>query len=153
MKVLVRSRIRKRRINRSAVARFATFVMRRAGIPAGAELSVLFVGSTAMRSLNRRYLRRDRDTDVMAFPLGSGGRGIRGACPLGDVVVSLDRAARQARRIGTGLNAELLLCLVHGILHLRGFDDCTAAGRRAMEQRQEAIVHEALKVGPWNVIS
>ncbi len=152
MNIFVRSGLRRRRINRTAVARFAEFAMRRSGFGDGAELSVFFVGAAAMRRLNRRYRGRDCDTDVMSFPTGRGGPGVRLPRPVGDVVISLDRVTRQARMLGTGTNAEVLLCLAHGILHLRGLDDRTAAGRRAMERRQEAILREAKKAGPWNVI-
>ncbi|MDD5556899.1 MAG: rRNA maturation RNase YbeY [bacterium] len=144
MRVWVGSRLRRRRINRRAVARFAAFAMRRAGFPAGAELSVLFVGGRAMRRLNRTYRGEDRDTDVLAFPMG-GGRG----GPAGDVVISIDAVRRGARRFGTGIERETRLCLAHGILHLRGFEDRTPPGGAAMARRQEAIVRAA--GGRWNV--
>lgn len=144
MKVWVRSNLRSRRINRGEVARFATLAMRRAGFPADAELSVLFVGAKAMRRLNLTYRGVDRDTDVLAFPLGE--RGLAG-----DVVVSLDMALRRARGLRTTVGREILLYLAHGILHLRGLDDADRKGSEAMERRQEAILREALEKRRWNV--
>ncbi|MCX6358092.1 MAG: rRNA maturation RNase YbeY [Candidatus Aureabacteria bacterium] len=147
MKVLIRSRLRTRRIDLRASARFAEAVLRRAGCPPRTELSVLFAGSRAIRGLNRRYRHSDRDTDVLSFPLGCGGGGV-----LGDIAISVDRAFAMGRALGTTANRELLLYLVHGILHLCGYDDETPAGRRVMERRQEAILTGVLRRGRWRVL-
>jgi probable rRNA maturation factor len=148
MSVLVRSQLKKARIDSAEASRFARFIMGRLRCARGAELSVLFAGSGAVRRLNREYRGVDRTTDVLAFPLSS-----RRAGALGDVVISVDRARRCARRLRTTTNAEILLYLTHGILHLCGFDDRTARGRVRMERRQEALIRQALKRRSWNVIS
>ncbi len=152
MKVLVRSQVRKRRIRESAVKEFTRFIMGRAGCPHNSELSVSFVGANAMRRLNRDYRGVDRDTDVLAFPLGEGKNGPVGKKLLGDVVISVDRAIAQARSWGTTLNHEVLLYLIHGILHLSGLDDRTSARREEMWKRQQAVLRAALKKRRWNVI-
>ncbi|HTD52608.1 MAG TPA: rRNA maturation RNase YbeY, partial [Thermoanaerobaculia bacterium] len=82
--------------------------------PSGPELSVLFCGDTRMRALNRHYRRKDRTTDVLAFPGGGGA--------LGDIVISLPYASREARRRGEGRAQELDRLLLHGYLHLLGYD-------------------------------
>ena len=153
MRVLLRSQIRKVRINEASVRRFAIFVMKRTGCSAGSELSVSFVGSNAMRRLNREYRGVDRDTDVLAFPLDEAGKGIPGERVLGDIVISVDRAINQARSWKNTINRELLLYLVHGILHLCGMDDRTSTGRNEMWKRQRDILNAALKKRQWNVIS
>lgn len=81
------------------------------------EVSVLFCGDTRMRSLNRRYRRRDRPTDVLAFPA----EGEKGGL-LGDIVVSVPYASRQAHRRGEPVSREIDRLLVHGFLHLLGYD-------------------------------
>jgi probable rRNA maturation factor len=141
------------RINEASVRRFALFVMKHTGCPAGSELSVSFVGSNAMRRLNREYRGVDRDTDVLAFPLDEAGKGISGERILGDIVISVDRAINQARSWKNTINRELLLYLVHGILHLCGMDDRTSSGRNEMWKRQRDILNAALKKRRWNVIS
>lgn len=153
MRVLVRSRLRKRRINKKAVSRFAEFVMKRAGCPRDAELSVVFLGRRAMRSLNGRYRGVERDTDVLAFGFDEGEVSPGGGALLGDVVVSVDMARRQARSWGTSVNRELLLYIVHGILHLAGSEDETPGDRGRMESRQEDILRAALNARRWIVIS
>jgi probable rRNA maturation factor len=94
------------------------------------EISVYFCGDRRMRTLNRRYRRQDRATDVLAFPASD-------RSPLlGDIVVSVPYAARQARRRREPLAAELDRLLVHGYLHLLGYDHETDEGEMdALEAR------------------
>jgi probable rRNA maturation factor len=93
------------------------------------EVSVLFCGDRRMRTLNRRYRRKDRSTDVLAFPAG-------GAELLGDIVISVPFASRQARRRGEPTSREIERLLVHGLLHLHGYDHETDDGEMdALEAR------------------
>jgi len=89
--------------------------------PSGPELSVLFCGDARMRALNRHYRGKDRPTDVLAFP-GDGGA-------LGDIVISLPYASREARRRGQRRAEELDRLLLHGYLHLLGYDHEVDAGQ------------------------
>ncbi len=94
------------------------------------EVSVLFCGDRRMRSLNRRYRRKDRSTDVLAFPASDGG-GL-----LGDIVISVPYAARQARRLREPVPREIDRLLLHGYLHLLGYDHETDDGQMdALEAR------------------
>lgn len=109
-----------------------------------AELSVVLCDDAFMRSLNRRYRGRDRTTDVLAFAMSEGARmpTVAGS-PLGDVVISLPTAARQARSAGRGTIEEITMLLAHGLLHLLGFDHRTAAEERRMRARTDALIGAA----------
>jgi probable rRNA maturation factor len=111
---------------------------------ADAELSVLLCDDQTIRALNRRYRRRDRPTDVLAFALGEG-RMLPAPCPipLGDVVISVPTAARQGRASGRRPLDEVTELLAHGLLHLLGFDHRTRATRRRMQARTDALVGAA----------
>jgi probable rRNA maturation factor len=87
-----------------------------------AEVSVLLVGDKAMRSLNSKYRGKDRTTDVLSFPLREGR--FSGIQPqvLGDIVLSLPTAVRQAKAAGDPCPVEIDRLLVHGYLHLLGYD-------------------------------
>jgi probable rRNA maturation factor len=152
MKVLVRSQLKRAKINAAEASRFARFIMGQLDCAGDAELSVLFAGRRAMRRLNREYRGVDRTTDVLAFPLSDRRGSPRPFAAIGDVAISVDRARQCARRLHTTVNAELLLYLTHGILHLCGFDDRRAADRSRMMRRQEELVSLALGRGAWNVI-
>jgi probable rRNA maturation factor len=115
-----------------------------------AELSILVVTDGRIRGLNRRWRGKDRATDVLSFPIseppGSGSL-------LGDVVLSLDTATRRARAEKRSTAAELDRYLVHGILHLLGYDHELPEDARAMAAKEaelaraEGLVGAALRKG------
>ncbi len=114
--------------DRAALARFAQAALGALDHPA-AELSVLLCGDRFMRGLNRRFRGVDAPTDVLSFEqdgpasgLPNAGYSNSGPATLGDVVISLDTARRQARRRQVPESAELRELLLHGILHLLGRD-------------------------------
>jgi probable rRNA maturation factor len=79
------------------------------------ELSIVLLDDDDIQQLNRDYLSRDYPTNVLSFPMGEGSL-------LGDVVISTETAQREARESGITLDEELGVLLVHGILHLLGYD-------------------------------
>ena len=84
------------------------------------ELSILFTGNTRIRKLNARYREIDKATDVLSFP-----QNIRGETEsplLGDVVISVETAWLQAKKHKLSFDEEMALLLIHGILHLMGYD-------------------------------
>jgi probable rRNA maturation factor len=100
----------------------------------------------AIADLNRQYRRVAGPTDVLAFPMTEGPFARLAPECLGDVVISAETAARQAD--GGDLGAELALLLVHGILHLVGYDHGTPGERRRMWKRQEALLAACGVVAP-----
>lgn len=109
-----------------------------------AELSVSLVGDRSIQDLNRRYRGEDRPTDVLAFAMREGEAGGSEPALLGDVVISADTAARQARRRRHSLGTEVQALLVHGILHLLGYDHerspSEARRMRALEKRLRRLL-------------
>jgi probable rRNA maturation factor len=108
---------RRHRLNRT---RIKTLIERlavryRLGDPG---MAVVFVGTRRMRTLNRTFRKKDRPTDVLSFPVGT--KGPDGKYYLGDIVISVPVAARQAKVMGHGLDREIETLLVHGFLHLVG---------------------------------
>ncbi|MEB2310534.1 MAG: rRNA maturation RNase YbeY [Polyangiaceae bacterium] len=101
---------------------------------AGAELSVLLTDDAHIQELNREHRGKDRPTDVLSFALDEAELpvGAQGPRLLGDVVISLDTAARQARSRGRELLAEVRFLLAHGILHLIGYDHAEPEEKRRM---------------------
>ncbi|MGI9592717.1 MAG: rRNA maturation RNase YbeY [Myxococcota bacterium] len=113
---------------------------------ARSELSVALVDDARMRELNAGYRGRDRPTDVLSFSLVEGeGAEHRGRL-LGDVVIGVETAVRQARRRRGGLDAEVARLLIHGTLHLLGHDhqrDDQARVMRAEERRLWRVLQDA----------
>jgi probable rRNA maturation factor len=112
------------------VRRVLARAARGAASPAS-EVSVLFCGDARIRELNRRYRGKDRPTDVLAFPAGPESPGL-----LGDIAISVPYAARQARRRREPRAREIDRLLLHGFLHLLGYDHETDDGEmEALEAR------------------
>jgi probable rRNA maturation factor len=113
------------------------------GCPDKAELSVLIVDDVAIKEFNRDYLERDHPTNVISFSQQEGETfDVPGAeVLLGDVVISADTAWRDAQEAGVEMFAELVFLLLHGILHLLGYDHergtCEDAER--MENKEQEI--------------
>lgn len=80
------------------------------------EVNVLLTGNSKMRALNRKFRKKDKATDVLSFPAGQG----NGSA--GDIAISTEIASQQARRLGHSLEQELKVLLLHGLLHLAGYD-------------------------------
>ncbi|HEX9052383.1 MAG TPA: rRNA maturation RNase YbeY [Anaeromyxobacter sp.] len=109
-----------------------------------AELSILLVTDRRIRALNRAWRARDTATDVLSFPLGEpAGAGEL----LGDVVISLDTAARRARADGRPVGAELDRYLAHGLLHLLGYDHERPAEAREMAAKEAELARAEGLVG------
>ncbi len=104
----------------------------------GVELSIALVDDACIRELNRDYRSINKPTDVLAFAMdGSEPVGVTDELPelLGDVVISVPTAGKQARRMGHSLLDELTTLLAHGLLHLLGRDHATRADEQAMKRR------------------
>ncbi len=84
-----------------------------------AEVSILITDDKEIRRLNSLYRGKDSPTDVLSFPMGDR---VGGRLLLGDVVISLDTAGRQARELGHTIEEEIQRLLVHGVIHLLGYD-------------------------------
>jgi probable rRNA maturation factor len=104
---------------------------------AGADVEVLVVDDAEMRRLNQAWRGVRRRTDVLAFPLETPQAAGR---LVGQVVISADTAARQARRVGVAVSIELDLLVTHGILHLVGYDDRDPVEAELMHQREREIL-------------
>jgi len=128
------------RISRAAVRRTVQGTLEAESVVGPLQIGVLFCGEQKMRSLNSRYRNRDYPTDVLAFAQDECAPG--GMRILGDVVVCVPVARRQARQYGHSLWAELALLTVHGVLHLLGYEDGRKEDKEEMQARQEEILSQ-----------
>jgi len=124
MPVSLQVHVRSVTVGRRGVLGLAKTVLKLVGEPS-ADMNLSLVGDRRMRRLNRRFRHKDRSTDVLAFAFreARAPHGFhRGATHLGDVVISLPTAQRQAKAAGRPLEEELVTLLIHGVLHLCGYD-------------------------------
>jgi probable rRNA maturation factor len=102
------------------------------------ELSVLFVTSEHMKQLNSRFAGNDFATDVLAFPMMEEDES---ATILGDVVICPEVARGNATRLGSDYGHEMDMLVVHGTLHLLGYDHQNDADKARMDARQERVLN------------
>ena len=149
MAVYLRVRLRRLAKRQASVLRAAESILASVG-ESQSELSLELVGDQRMRRLNRMYRKKDRTTDVLAFPM----RESHTPCPtlLGDVVISIPTALRQAREFGRTVGDELAALLVHGVLHLCGYDHERSAREALRMRRRETAILKMLTPIPRLVI-
>jgi probable rRNA maturation factor len=105
-----------------------------------AEISLLLTTDLEIKELNSRYLSKERATDVLSFPMDD-------ATLLGDVVISVERAREQANSRGLSDGEEIARLLVHGTLHLLGFEHVNGGRQAALMKKREAELMRVLKAG------
>lgn len=128
---------------RQIIVRCAEIVLGYEGADKQTELTITFIDDLRMRELNNEYRNIDRATDVLSFPQD-------GPQPylLGDIVISVETARRHALRYGVTLDEEILRLVVHGALHLLGYDHKKKSEREAMRAREselKAVIREKLE--------
>ena len=124
---------RRRRLDRVRTVRAVRSALRAERVETG-QVTVIGISDPVCRRMNRRWLGHDYTTDVISFPLGAAGK------LEGEVYVNLDRAHVQARVYGVTPGHEAARLVIHGTLHLAGYDDRTPAKARRMRRREDQIL-------------
>ena len=147
-KVLITNQQKKVKIPsglRILIRRSCNAVLEFEGFEQPAEISVTFVDNAEIQTLNAQYRGKDMPTDVLSFPLGEDGKydvdQDTGACLLGDIVISMEKAMEQAEIYGHPLQREVAYLTVHSMLHLLGYDH-EQGGLAAvkMREKEEAVL-------------
>ena len=99
-----------------------------------AEVSITFVGNSKIKELNKTYREKDEITDVLSFPIDEE--------LLGEVIISLPRAIEQAEDYGHSLRREVAFLMVHGLLHILGFNHKTDADKSEMREAEEVLLEK-----------
>ena len=106
-------------------------------------LAVIFTHNVFIRKINREFLAHNYTTDVIAFSLGSDGG------TEAEIYINLDAARNQAKKYNVSYTQEVRRLLIHGALHLIGYDDATQSGRKEMQAREEFYLVLLNRKGRW----
>ncbi len=150
MAVHLRVNLTRYAVRQAALIRFVERLLWLIG-EARSELSVSLVGDARIRRLNRDFRMKDRSTDVLAFPIRDAMMPTGIQCPtgmLGDVVISIPTAVRQAKEAVRSVHDELAALLVHGVLHLCGYDHERNAREAARMFKRERMILQRLTPVP-----
>ncbi len=137
MEIVAESLQKKIPIRLPQIKRIVKAILKEKNISRG-EFSLVFVTDQRIKFLNKKFLHRNYSTDVLAFERRweNKKREIRG-----DVVISIDAARKNARRFKTSLAYEIVLYVVHGILHLSGFDDHKPTDIKKMRREEQKLMN------------
>jgi probable rRNA maturation factor len=126
------------KINETFATKIAARVLGLINKDGRADLEIVFLDDAAIRKLNRAYKGESVPTDVLSFGIDRREFGEKKF--LGEIFISLDTARRNAKIFGAAFEEEVVLYVIHGILHLFGYDDLTAVERARMSRKQERIL-------------
>ncbi len=133
---------KKRKIDLSRLEKVAETALKTLG-KRRYEITVTFVSNQKIRAVNRKYLKRDRSTDVISFGYaGQGDYNKEMKYFLGDVIVSTDKAFQNSGKYGTTIFEETALYVIHGILHLSGYDDISEKDRIVMRRKENVLLQK-----------
>jgi len=145
MKIWIRNRQKHIPLDLRKIRRAAQRILAELGF-LEAELSLLFVNDRQIQTLNRKYLRRDKPTNVLAFSMREGEFSTLHPHLLGDLVISVETAKRQSNRFGLDGAEMVILLMVHGVLHLIGYEhEGTKKGAREMTLKQRELFRQVIK--------
>lgn len=146
MKIRIKDTQKKITINKKLIRHLAGQILTIKG-EGNSELSIFFVGASRIRALNEEFRKTDRPTDCLAFSMREGKKGGNPAL-LGDVVICPEMARQAAGIYKTTIEQEIYLYLIHGILHLLGYDDVNTKSRAIMEKEQARILTSLTSLRP-----
>ena len=127
------------KLNEAFIKKIVSKILKILDKPETAALEIVFLNDAAIRALNKKYRKRNRATDVLSFVLDR--KELRSKESLGEVFISLDTAFKNAKIFRTNCVNELALYIVHGILHLFGYEDEKTGDRLRMSRKESEILN------------
>ncbi len=131
------------RINQSEILKKTTYILTSLSLPK-AEVVILFTNNRYIKKLNSQYRHRNYATDVLSFPMREGKFGKLNSPMLGDIVISVEKANTNSKIHNFTLREELLFLIIHGILHLLGYNHETKDELKKLERIQNKLFNEVI---------
>lgn len=128
--VIIKNLNHRFKINTRFIKKIVAEILKILRKPGNTKLEVVFLSDKAIRPINKKYRCRDRATDVLSFDLG--------CC--GQILISSDTALKNSRTFKTSFEEELTLYVIHGILHLAGYDDEARQEKKRMSEKEDRIL-------------
>jgi probable rRNA maturation factor len=137
VKIIINDWQKKEKVRKGRLKTLAEKVLELEGCSSETEVGIVLTDNRKIRGLNKKYRKVDRATDVIAFPMEKTGL-------LGDVVISLERAKSQSREYKHSFEKELAVLVIHGLLHLLGYDHLKKSEAEVMAKRERAILKKVI---------
>ncbi len=143
MEILIKNQQKIKKVNQKKIERIIKKVLQNLKVDEETEISVLFADDKFIRSLNNKYRGIDKPTDVLSFSLQEGAiksPEIESDKLLGDIIISVETAQKQADNLNHSMEKELTVLLIHGLLHLTGYDHEKGQDYRVMREKESEIL-------------
>lgn len=143
MEILIKNQQKIRKLNQRKIKRIIKKVLQLLKVDEKTEISVLFTDDKFIRSLNNKYRGIDKPTDVLSFSLQEGAiksTEVENDKLLGDIIISVETAQRQADTLNHSIERELTVLLIHGLLHLSGYDHEKDKDYKIMREKEREIL-------------
>jgi probable rRNA maturation factor len=143
MEILIKNQQKKIKINQRKIKRITKLALQHLETDEKAEISLLFTDDKFIRLLNHKYRGIDKSTDVLSFSLREGSvkmPGLESDKLLGDIIISVETAQRQADTLNHSIEKELTVLLIHGLLHLTGYDHEKYQDYKIMREKEDKIL-------------
>lgn len=138
MKIAVTNLNPRLRLNTNFIKKLTKKILGHIKKASNVEIEVVFLDDRVIRRLNKAYRKKDRPTDVLSFNMGA--KDFRSDRIFGEVIISSDTAFRNSKIFKTEFEEEIILCAIHGILHLAGYEDERPKDARRMSGLQNRIL-------------
>lgn len=136
MKIQIRNLQHLHKIRKTGLRQIIQKVSSILGIHYG-TISFVFTDNRKIQKINNKYLGKDCPTDVICFSLADK---IDATCTIGEIIISLERVSENSKIFNTSFEQESLRCIVHGLLHLVGFNDDTKRNKNKMRSKEDKLV-------------
>lgn len=137
MKIYLENQQKKLPLNPARIKKIATVVLKREGKSKKSEVNIIFTDNLKIARLNKKYLGRRGPTDVLAFPMQEGIKLRGNPYFLGDIIISVEMARAAAKQFNIDPIKEICLYLIHGLLHLLGYDHKKGKDDLVMRQKEK----------------
>lgn len=148
MKILISNKQKSQKITIKDFQRIAIRLIKAMKLPKSSVLSLVFCDDKLIQSINKQHRDKDEPTDVLSFPMPRNEfDGGSGAVVLGDIVISVETAQRQASELKHSLKSEIAFLMIHGMLHLNGYDHIDDNDRVSMSAKEAELYKMLCRAG------
>ena len=157
MKILINNKQKLVKFHLKDIQRLALKILKAANMPKYSVLSLVFCDDKAIKEINKQHRDIDEPTDVLSFPMPRDlFSGRAKYILLGDIAISVETALKQAKELKHSLMSEIAFLMIHGVLHLNGYDHIKDEDRQCMVQKEEEIYKNLYRSGfihEWKAVS
>ncbi|MGB9793621.1 rRNA maturation RNase YbeY [Caldisericum exile] len=140
VRVEILNKVRKFKVNKTGIKNVVDSIFNELNVKEKGQISIVLLSKNAIREINKRYRKKDKPTNVLSFQIDYE----KGKSIYGEILISPEVAQNEAKKLGNNFNDYFIFLIIHGVLHLLGYDHEKDDERIVMEQLEEKLLKEIL---------